>query len=614
MAASLAVLLIWAARGEWMNAEGRLFRDYEDPLTEDTDLANYSFHSVNAAADAFMKAEQLGTTSFVEGPITDPHDLGIDPATTPPYIPGVQISSFTEGWYGERNSLLDGQTHTVWATTNIPSMIEFDLAGYYRVESFEITNGYPSGAARVRMYAWGGRNWLRVSLNELISGEVKVTPVHPVFTAKIRISFHTYHMGGVNVSDVKFRGLASRAVMAAMSRYQSPEHAEQVRALMRQMDEPLTKPQDCPVLQRFPNPSIFELAMWAAREKGCMCAHELTEVLREPTEAERKQMQFIRKGFVIAKGMKASPFQMYHYVNKSLENITALGPPPELSLRKLNASYNTPFIPGRHGEGIVVHSLSLAQLGSLSQEQLLKVTVGQLGASVPHLQSYIETYDKSGPEPLMADAKETLQAQLESGVDVGLDQKEPAQIPEPPEDDEDPTKPIDPEATVTEHADGSVTASTDDHQIETVRDLRVVCLGLGCMLNAMQHTTAGCQKLLKPVCEQYVAMTGCPVECDWTETLAWPDDGCLKLHRPLGDVGYSYDDMAKAANHVAEKAFKKSNGTHFDYKKYLSDQGYEDYAPKAMREQERLKKEMKMFQEAEEVRLAKEAEKKNQAL
>ena len=43
------------------------------------------------------------------------------------------------------------------------------------MESFVIHNGFPSGAARVRLYAWAKPHWLRISLNELQTGERVVT-------------------------------------------------------------------------------------------------------------------------------------------------------------------------------------------------------------------------------------------------------------------------------------------------------------------------------------------------------------------------------------------------------------------------------------------------------
>ena len=41
-----------------------------------------------------------------------------------------------------------------------------------------------------------------------VSGS-EVTPIHPTIAAKFRISFNTYHMGGVNLTGIEFRGLST---------------------------------------------------------------------------------------------------------------------------------------------------------------------------------------------------------------------------------------------------------------------------------------------------------------------------------------------------------------------------------------------------------------------
>lgn len=562
-----AALLALASAAPWV----------EEPLTADSDLHEYSHRSVHAAHAAFVEREQSG------GPIISPEEAGIVPVAKTPYIQGVRVSSWTEDWFGPEGGLTDRNMSTMWETTNIPAMVEFDLQGYYRLESFEIHNGFPSGAARVRLYAWAKPDWLRIQVDELMSGEVRVTPLHPTLTPKVRISFQTYHMGGVNLTGVRFRGLSSVAVIQAMSTYDKAEYDLVLRRLVNGFESRRSPdPSTCPVLERFPNPTIHDLAIWAVRQKGCMCAHHIVESLRPPSDEEQRMMQHMRRGYMSARALRSrmgGGKAFHRLVNETIGAIDYLDPPPQIPNSRANASYHTPF----NGEGITAYHLSLAEISHLNNLSLAELTnlrneeLSGLSIEDLHSLSLAQLQSLSLADAVQPDSSEWTDTAERAAASQDAHRQVP--VPDAPVQEEEEDDPADLNAPLTgasgasgSHLDPDVKMRLEEELGIKLEDVNVVCAAMSCMIHAMRTAAktgrGDCLTLLSPLCNAFRGLSGCEQSCDLEEAVQ-TDDGCLPMYTPLGNVGFSYDQMAHKANLYAGNLT-----THFNYTEYMEAQGY----------------------------------------
>lgn len=350
-----------------------------------------------------------------------------------------------------------------------------------------------------------------------------------------------------------------------------------------------------------------------------MCANQIVESLRQPTEEELAMLRHLRKGFFAARGLiakRGSGQHMHDLINETMSAIPYVKPPPVLKPSRANASYPTPF----KGDGMTIHGLSLAeylagkaQAGDLSLAELnahlqlagLQTTHEIDRAIQPQVAINADYADKVAADA----AAETAQGEL------GAQQPDAVETEEDDEDDTEPasaTEKVDKQIAAEEEqaakdAENGPSLAVDPNTLEErlgmeLTSVRVVCAAIACMVHAMRtlpDAQKNCNYLLKPLCVSFRGMTGCEQSCDAEEeqyesrdgTIHRENDGCVPLYKPIIDEGvYSYTDMAKKANIAASKL---NHTQTFNYTKFMEDQGYQPGGPPEQKRQDKkLREEM----------------------
>ena len=146
------------------------------------------------------------------------------------------------------------------------------------MEEMQFHNDAPNGADQIDVYAYVPKmkpKWVLIASYRLEAGDAEILPVLPTLTVKVRIEFTTYHMGGVSVRDLIFRGRDA----LDMHEFARPTRTYQVESGVSA---------DAVCFEDFDPHRIMDvdldhitmetLVRWGNSAPGCMCAKVTYEV------------------------------------------------------------------------------------------------------------------------------------------------------------------------------------------------------------------------------------------------------------------------------------------------------------------------------------------------